>query len=96
MVVTDTSGTFVAVTAFTGSQAAAAWQALGGTGYAPVQAVQPGPNTHWSQAAGLCQELMAPTVNAQSRLSALTLAALADLGWSVRLERAEPYTRGSC
>jgi hypothetical protein len=84
------------LTAFTGAQAAAAWQAMGGGGFAPLQVGAPGPVSHWSHAGGLCGELLAPVVTRDSRLSAVTLAALVDLGWAVRAERAEAYTRRTC
>lgn len=80
-------------TTFLGTRAAAAWQALGGGGFTPLQA---GSVAHWSQPGGLCGELMAPVVSRGSALSAVTLGALVDLGWTVRAERTEPYTRRTC
>ncbi|GJG85513.1 hypothetical protein tb265_06940 [Gemmatimonadetes bacterium T265] len=92
-----TPGGLVDLTAgtFTGAQAARAWQALGGAGDAPLQVPT---YAHWRADAttGLCGELMAPVVTPTSALSALTLAALVDLGWTVRADRAEPYARGGC
>lgn len=92
-----TDGGFAAAaTLFTGVQAVSAWQGVGGNGQVPVQPTEPGSGNHWSRPGGLCLELMAPSVGAGSSLSVVTLAALADLGWRVALERADPFTRQTC
>jgi len=84
-------------THFPGPNAIAAFNAAGGASYTggkvPVQNVDPGPDAHWrySMFAG---ELMAPSISAQtgSALSAITIEALADLGYAVSGGFADPFT----
>ena len=74
---------------FAGPQAIAAFDQAGGTDYqgAKVPTEQDGAHWHLSVLAG---ELMSPS-GANNMLSAITLGALSDLGYSVDLSAADPY-----
>lgn len=79
---------------FVGPTAVAEWHALGGTGGVPVtveSALFVG-GDHWSEDA-LGDELMTPTIGAGNQpLSRVTIAALADIGYAVNLDLADPYS----
>lgn len=84
-------------THFPGPQAVAAFNAAGGSGYphgkVPVMndPSSPGANAHWR--AVVCGEVMSYClVDDKQHLTAITVGALADLGWKVDLSHAEPYT----
>jgi hypothetical protein len=86
-------------THFRGLAAAAAFDAVGGTGYAgprvPVENFQGGQgvrDVHWRQSV-FGAELMSPflTPGRANPLGPVTAASLADLGYGMRLEAAEPY-----
>lgn len=92
-----TAGTVTVDTHFPGPNAVAAFDAAGGASYTggkvPVQNVDPGPDGHWrySMFAG---ELMAPSISAHtgSAVSAITIQALADLGYTVSGGFADPFS----
>lgn len=91
---------------FTGDQAVAAFSAAGGSGSKGVP-LQGGNNrdfSHWAESA-LGSELMTPFLEwrqgpdgrwgwQRSLASAITLGALADIGWVVDMSVAEEYTVG--
>ena len=73
---------------FTGSQAVAEWQALGGTGNVPLE-----DDTHWRESifgTELMTAFVSP-VGTPNPFSRLTLAALADLGFTVDYSAVDPY-----
>ena len=79
---------------FTGAQAVAAFNSVGGDAYSLGEKV-PVANlgavgTHWRQSI-FGPELMATVTNFSNPISLVTVAALADLGWEVDFGRAEPY-----
>jgi hypothetical protein len=84
-------------THFPGTNAVAAFNDAGGTSYTggkvPVANVAPGNDGHWrwSMFAG---ELMAPAISTRTSaaLSAITIQALADLGYSVSTASADAFT----
>jgi Leishmanolysin/Bacterial Ig-like domain (group 1) len=83
---------------FTGAQATTAFNAVGGASYmaslkVPVENTG-GPGTadsHWRETV-FGNELMTGTVNEVNPLSRVTAASLADLGYTVKLADADPYT----
>jgi hypothetical protein len=83
---------------FTGTQAIAAFNAAGGTDYpdekVPVE-TEGGPGTedsHWRESV-FDNELMTGFINVgPNPLSAVTVASLADQGYTVNLAEADPYT----
>lgn len=81
--------------AFLGRNAVAAFLDLGGQG-SGVPLEDDGYRSHWSEAE-LGGELMSPRIGVSERppLSAITLGALADLGWVVDMSVAEDYTVGA-
>ena len=73
---------------FTGSQAVAEWQALGGTGNVPLE-----DDAHWRESifgTELMTAIVSP-VGTPNPFSRLTLAALADLGFTVDYSAVDPY-----
>lgn len=92
------SATSAPDTHFTGPLAIAAFDEAGGTGYrgakVPVEneGGQGSRNSHWREAV-LALELMTPFqhLGEAEPLSAITIQSLADLGYEVDLEPAEPY-----
>ena len=78
---------------FSGTAAVGAWSALGGSGAVPVENTG-GPGTadgHWREAT-FDHELMTGWLDTGSTpLSALTVSALGDLGYSVDLAAADSY-----
>ncbi len=87
-------------THFTGPGAVAAFDAAGGAGYSgakvPVENVEGEGGTrdrHWRTSV-FGEELLTPfiRVGGENPLSRVTLASLADLGYRVALEGADPYT----
>lgn len=82
---------------FTGPQAIAAFDTVGGSGYTsgakvPVEDTG-GPGTadaHWRESI-FRNELMTGFANQQNPLSRVTVASMADLGYSVDLAAADPY-----
>jgi hypothetical protein len=78
---------------FTGTGAVAEWAALDGSGAVPVENTG-GPGTregHWREAV-FGDELMSGFIaEAGNPISRVTVASLADLGYVVDLEAAEPY-----
>ncbi|MYC99244.1 MAG: Ig-like domain-containing protein [Gammaproteobacteria bacterium] len=81
--------------AFLGRNAVTAFLDLGGQG-SGVPLEDDGYRSHWSEAE-LGGELMSPRIGVSERppLSAITLGALADLGWVVDMSVAEDYTVGA-
>ena len=81
-------------THFPGSRAVAAFDAAGGAGYAggKVPVENGGDDAHWRESV-MGSENMTPsfTLGAANPLSAITLQALADLGYRVNVGLAEPY-----
>ena len=83
---------------FTGAQATAAFNAVGGASYVaslkvPVENTG-GPGTadaHWRESV-FGNELMTGSVNEVNPLSRVTLGSMADLGYSVNLAGTDPYT----
>jgi hypothetical protein len=72
---------------FNGPRAVAVWSGFGQSGYPPLE----WPGDHWSEH-DFTRELMTPGLgNKPNPLSALTIAAMADLGYHVDLSAAEPY-----
>lgn len=78
---------------FTGLAAKGAWQAIGGNGSVPVEN-SGGPGTadsHWREST-FNGELMTGYIDAGANpLSAVTIAALSDMGYGVDLGAADPY-----
>lgn len=81
--------------AFLGRNAVAAFLDLGGQG-AEIPLEDDGYRSHWSEAE-MGGELMSPRIGVSERppLSAITLGALADLGWVVDMSVAEDYAVGA-
>lgn len=85
---------------FNGPRATAEWQALGGIGGLPVESNY-GPGTkcgHWSEAV-FDTELMTGFAEAPGvlmPLSSVTVASLADLGYEVDMNAADPYNLPVC
>ena len=81
--------------AFVGRNAVAAFQDLGGQG-SGVPLEDDGYRAHWSEAE-MGGELMSPHIGFTERppVSAITLGALADLGWVVDMSIAEDYAVGT-
>jgi hypothetical protein len=88
-------------THFTGPGAIAAYNTIGGTGYTggakvPVENTLGGVGTresHWRTAAFGHNELMTGFISSTANpLSRATAASLADLGYTVNLGAADPYT----
>ena len=83
---------------FTGAQATAAFNAVGGASYVaslkvPVENTG-GPGTadsHWRESV-FGNELMTGTVNEVNPLSRVTVGSMGDLGYTVNLADADPYT----
>ena len=79
-------------THFPGSRAVAAFNSGGGRGYmgnkVPVE--NGGDDGHWRESV-MKTELMTPYFDPDQRLSAVTVEALADLGYLVDPTRADPY-----
>ena len=79
-------------THFPGSRAVAAFNAAGGRDYkrnkVPVE--NGGDDGHWRESV-MKTELMTPYFDPDERLSAVTVEALADLGYRVDATRADPY-----
>ena len=82
-------------THFPGAEAVSAFNSAGGSGYSDgkVPVENGGDNSHWRHSV-FPNELMAPTifVNLPSPLSAITIQALADLGYMVDATLADAYT----
>ena len=84
-------------THFPGANAIAAFNAAGGTSYTggkvPVANVAPGKDGHWRWSM-FDGELMAPAISnsTSAALSAITIQALADLGYSVSAASADAFT----
>ena len=82
-------------THFDGSRAVAAFNAAGGTSYtgAKVSVENRGDDGHWRKSV-LGRELMTPTVTvgATNPLSAITIQALADMGYQVNVGLAQSYS----
>ena len=80
---------------FAGSQAVAAFDAAGGTGYsgAKVPVQSSGDTGHWRESV-LGSELMTPSLRSgvTNPLSAITIQALADMGYSVDVSLADPFS----
>ena len=79
-------------THFPGSRAVAAFDAAGGRDYegnkVPVE--NGGDDGHWRESV-MDVELMSPVFDPDERLSAVTVEALADLGYQVDVTRADPH-----
>jgi len=84
-------------THFTGSNAVRAFDAAGGSSYSkgkvPVhsQGGSGARNRHWRKSV-MDGELMTPTIGSTSAFSAITIQAMADIGYTVDVGQAESYT----
>ena len=84
-------------THFPGAKAVAAFNAAGGRSYTggkvPVANVNPGRDAHW-RGSMFSGELMAPTISTltTAALSAISIQALADLGYTVKTSSADPFS----
>ena len=77
---------------FNGPLAIAAFNSAGGRNYpGPKVPVQREVGGHWRRSV-FQTEFMTPTLNGRGWLSAITVQALADLGYSVDVTQADPYT----
>lgn len=78
---------------FTGSGARAAFDAAGGAGYAGARVPMETDGSHWSESV-LGGEIMTPRIElgVPQPKSAITLSAMADLGYSVNVGLADSYT----
>jgi hypothetical protein len=79
--------------AYTGTQAKAQYALLGGSGDIPLE-TGGGSGTadsHWRESL-FGNELMTGYINSTNRLSAMSIAAMGDLGYSVDLTQADPYS----
>ncbi|MGF1468067.1 MAG: EGF domain-containing protein [Sandaracinaceae bacterium] len=85
----DGSGCTTRDTTYTGAEAMAAWQDLGGTGEPPVENRVGGGSSdrHWRENSDLRDELMSPIVSGSRGLSTVTLRSLVDLGYEVGPDR---------
>ena len=92
-VVTDAS---TLSSAYTGAAAKAQYALLGGTGNIPLETDggQGTADAHWDNAL-FGNELMTGYIDSTNRLSAMSIAAMSDLGYSVDLARADPYSLAS-
>ncbi|MGF1469780.1 MAG: EGF domain-containing protein [Sandaracinaceae bacterium] len=82
-------------TRFTGANAVAGWQLLGGTGDVPVENSlgRGSSDAHWRENGPLREELMSPQLSTVNALSLLTLRSLRDLGYSIAADsRADPFS----
>ena len=79
--------------AYTGVQAKAQYALLGGSGNIPLETGGGGgtADAHWSEAI-FGNELMTGYLGSTNRLSAMSVAAMADLGYSVDLTKADSYS----
>ena len=77
-------------THFAGPQAIAAFDQAGGTDYQDAKVPTERDGLHWHYSI-LSGELMARSLRGELALSAITLQALSDLGYSVDLSAADPY-----
>ena len=75
---------------FAGPQAIAAFDQAGGTNYRGAKVPTEQDGAHWRDGV-LSGELMTPTYSDDNVLSAITLGALSDLGYSVNFSAADPY-----
>jgi hypothetical protein len=79
---------------FAGTGGLREWQRLGGTGEVPVENGFGSStcNSHWRESA-FANEMMTGIIDAERNpMSRLTIAAMADMGYTVNLEAAEPYS----
>ena len=74
---------------FTGPRALAEYSALGRSGGIPVMTIDGVMQPHWESA--FFEEIMASVLDGRP-LSRLTIAAMADLGYAVDLDAADPYS----
>ena len=97
----ENGGTTGADTHFTGPLAIAAFNAAGGTGYTgggkvPVENMQGegSGDSHWREDP-LAEELMTPSFTAGETLplSAISIQSMADLGYTVDVTQADPYSK---
>ena len=79
---------------FAGPQAIAAFEQAGGTDYQGAKVPTEQDGAHWRSSV-LSGEIMAPSFSSVDALSAITLQALSDLGYSVDLSEADPYVLSS-
>ena len=75
---------------FAGPQAIAAFDQAGGTDYQGAKVPTEQDGAHWRSSV-LSGEIMVPSFSSVDALSAITLQALSDLGYSVDLSEADPY-----
>lgn len=80
---------------YIGANGLQAWRELGCTGDLPLNAAtdRPGDDGHWSESC-LQNEVMTPTLrfNNKAIVSAVTLGAMEDLGYTINFGEADPYT----
>ncbi|MDE2736056.1 MAG: leucine-rich repeat domain-containing protein [Gemmatimonadota bacterium] len=79
-------------THFAGPQAIAAFDQAGGTKYQGAKVPTEQDGAHWRNSV-LPLEIMSPFID-NERISSITLGALSDLGYSVELSAADPYSVG--
>ena len=81
---------------YTGTRGVAEWRALGGTGSVPLenQGGEGTADTHWSEARFRTEVMtgFVERVGVAQPLSRVSIASLADLGYTVNMEAADPYT----
>ena len=80
-------------THFAGPQAIAAFDQAGGTKYQGAKVPTEQDGAHWRNSV-LSLEIMSPFLD-NERISTITLGALSDLGYSVDLSAADPYSVGA-
>ena len=91
-----TTGTGTPSSAYTGAAAKAQYALLGGSGDVPLE-TGGGSGTadsHWRESV-FGNELMTGYINSTNRLSAMTIGAMADLGYTVDLGQADLYSLAS-
>jgi len=81
---------------FAGTRATAAFNAAGGSGYSGARVPVESNAGHWRESV-LGREIMTPLLSAGqlNPLSAITIQALADMGYSVDVSLADPFTLAS-
>jgi hypothetical protein len=82
--------------AFTGSGAVAEWHDLGGAGNVPLETNWPTADTHWDEATFDAELMSSFFEDGEEYLSRLTIASMADLGWTVSFGAADAYALPAC
>lgn len=78
---------------YTGSNAVAEWNLLGGSGNVPVENTGPDGtrDSHWRESV-FATEIMTGWLDSVTPMSRMTIASLADMGYVVDLDAADPYS----